>query len=160
MTRSVRSPRVQIAAVGRLRAPFDVAGSEFEERLARMLPFRVDEVAAESLQRGEARARRSEAERLSAVLARNAWRVALSPAARAPVSSEAFAAWLEKRLASGRPVVFLVGGAAGLDEDLIADCEERLGLGPLTMPHQLARVVLTEQLYRAACTLQGHPYPH
>lgn len=53
MTRSVRSPRVQIAAVGRLRAPFDVAGSEFEERLARMLPFRVDEVAAESLQRGK-----------------------------------------------------------------------------------------------------------
>ena len=49
MTRSVRSPRVQIAAVGRLRAPFDVAGSEFEERLARMLPFRVDEVAADEV---------------------------------------------------------------------------------------------------------------
>jgi 23S rRNA (pseudouridine1915-N3)-methyltransferase len=59
-----------------------------------------------------------------------------------------------------RPVAFVVGGAAGLDPTLVAECDERLSLGPLTMPHQLARVVLAEQIYRALCIASGHPYPH
>lgn len=159
-TRAPRSPRVQVVAVGRLRPPHDAPGRLYEERLAGMLPFRADEVEPEPLQRGEARARAAEADRIRGRVARGAWRVALDPEGRQPASSAAFAAWLEKRLASGRPVAFIVGGASGIDGALLAECEERLALGTLTMPHQLARVVLTEQLYRAACILQGHPYPH
>lgn len=124
-----------------------------------MAGLRVDEVAAEPLQRGEPRARAAEAERLRARLVPRAWRVALDPAGRAPESSPAFARWLERRM-DERPVAFLLGGAAGLDEVLVAECDERLSLGPLTMPHQLARVVLAEQLYRALCITAGHPYPH
>jgi len=63
-------------------------------------------------------------------------------------------------LAPGRPVAFLIGGASGIDEGLLGACDERLSLGTLTMPHQLARVVLVEQLYRALCLIRGHPYPH
>ncbi len=155
-----RSPRVQIVAVGRLRSPHDAPGRLYEERLAGLLPFRADEVEPEALQRGEGRARAAEADRIRGRLARGAWRVALDPAGPQPASSEAFASWLERRLASGRPVAFLIGGASGLDDALTGECEERLALGTLTMPHQLARVVLTEQLYRAACILRGHPYPH
>jgi len=125
-----------------------------------MTGFRVDEVAPEALQRGEVHARAREAARIREQLARSAWTVGLAPTGRQPQSSEAFAGWLERRLASGRPVAFLVGGASGIDEGLLGACDEQLSLGPLTMPHQLARVVLVEQLYRALCVLQGHPYPH
>lgn len=119
----------------------------------------MDEVAAEALQNGEERARAAEADRLRARLLPRAWRVALDPEARAPASSIAFAEWLERRMAE-RPVAFVIGGAVGIAAELAAECDERLSLGPLTMPHQLARVVLAEQLYRALCINSGHPYPH
>ncbi len=121
--------------------------------------MRVDEVAAEALQKGEERARAAEAERLRARLLPRALRVALDPGGPVPASSPAFAAWLERRM-QDRPVAFVVGGAVGISSDLLAECDERLSLGPLTMPHQLARVVLAEQLYRALCISSGHPYPH
>lgn len=134
-------------------------GRLYEERVDRLVGLRVDEVAAEPLQRGEERARTAEAERLRARLLPRAWRVALDPGAPAPASSAAFAVWLERRMAE-RPVAFVIGGAVGIAADLGAECDERLSLGPLTMPHQLARVVLAEQLYRALCITSGHPYPH
>lgn len=155
-----RSPAIQLVCVGRLREPHSQAGDEYERRVGQMTAFRVDEVAAEPLQRGESAARAREAERLDAALARAAWVVALSPQGREPESSTAFAKWLERRLSSGRPVAFVVGGASGLDETLLGRSDEQLSLGRLTMPHQLARVVLVEQVYRALCILQGHPYPH
>ncbi len=151
---------MQLVCVGRLRPPHDQAGSEYERRVAQLTSFRADEVAAEPLQRGEAHARGQEAARMRARIARNAWTVCLAPRGRQPASSQDFAAWLERRLAAGRPLAFLIGGASGIDEQLLAGCDERLSLGALTMPHQLARVVLVEQLYRALCVLQGHPYPH
>ena len=57
-------------------------------------------------------------------------------------------------------MAFLIGGAVGIGPTCWPSREERLSLGPLTMPHQLARVVLAEQLYRAACIVAGHPYHH
>jgi 23S rRNA (pseudouridine1915-N3)-methyltransferase len=86
--------------------------------------------------------------------------VALDPEGPAPASSPAFADWLQRRLAAARPLTLLIGGALGLPPDLVDEAEERLSLGPLTLPHPLARVVLAEQLYRAICHTSGHPYPH
>ena len=154
------APRLQLAAVGRLRPPLDAAGRLYEVRVAERVPLRVDEVAAEPLQHGADRVHRLEGERLRKRLLGGAWRVALAGDGRPPASSDAFAAWLGRRLEEPRATSFLVGGALGLPPDLAAECEERLSLGPLTMPHQLARVVLVEQLYRALCLLAGHPYPH
>lgn len=152
--------RLQIVAVGRVRPPFEEAARLFETRVARRLGLRVDEVPPEPLQGGEARARAQEAERVRGRLMRGAWRVALDPEGPVPASSEGFAEWLRRRIDSGRATAFVVGGASGVDAALAAECEERMSLGPLTMPHQLARVVLAEQLYRAQCILDGHPYPH
>jgi 23S rRNA (pseudouridine1915-N3)-methyltransferase len=149
-----------VLAVGRLRPPLDAAGQLYEGRIAERVALRVDEVASEPLQRGADQVIRREAERIRARLLPGAWRVALAPEGDPPASSEAFARWLGRHLETPRPVSFLVGGALGLAPDLVADAEERISLGPLTLPHQLARVVLAEQLYRALCRLSGHPYPH
>ena len=73
------------------------------------------------------------------------------------LSSEALAEWLEERRHEGRALVFVIGGAFGLD---LAAADLRLSLGRMTLPHQLARVVLVEQLYRAHKILAGEPYHH
>lgn len=160
MSARERTPRVQIVAVGRMRPPLQEAAEEFGRRVDRRLGLRVDEVNPEPLQRGEDHARAAEAARIRARLVRGAWTVALDPDAPAPRGSEAFAAWLRRRIESGRPLALVMGGPSGIDPTLRAECDEAMGLGPLTMPHQLARVVLVEQLYRAQCTIDGHPYPH
>ena len=71
--------------------------------------------------------------------------------------SVAFAAWLEERRHAGLDVVFVIGGPYGLPT-LDREEDHRLSLGPLTLPHQLARVVLLEQLYRAHKILANEPY--
>ncbi|HYI19656.1 MAG TPA: 23S rRNA (pseudouridine(1915)-N(3))-methyltransferase RlmH [Solirubrobacteraceae bacterium] len=69
--------------------------------------------------------------------------------------SPGFARWLEDRRQAGRDVCFVIGGASGLD---LPQAHERLSFGPMTFPHQLARVLLLEQLFRAHKILAGEPY--
>ncbi len=71
------------------------------------------------------------------------------------MDSIAFSDFLEQRRQSGRDLCFVIGGPFGLD---LEEVDLRLSLGELTMPHQLARVVLLEQLYRAHKILSGEPY--
>ena len=151
---------IQFVVVGRLRAPFDAAGHEYEQRIARMADLRVDEVGAEAVQHGNAQVFRKEGERMRAKIVQGAHVVALDARGRAPGSSEALAQWMGRRLEDARPTTFLIGGAIGLDPALRDAADEVMSLGPLTLPHQLARVVLGEQVYRALADLAGHPYPH
>ncbi|MDU8942630.1 23S rRNA (pseudouridine(1915)-N(3))-methyltransferase RlmH [Ovoidimarina sediminis] len=75
------------------------------------------------------------------------------------MSSPDFAAWLAKLRDEGRQdVAFLIGGADGIDPALRAEADQRLSFGAMVWPHMLARVMLTEQLYRAAGILAGTPY--
>ncbi len=69
--------------------------------------------------------------------------------------SVAFATWIETRRQSGRDLCFVIGGPAGLD---LVTCEHRLSFGQATLPHQLAQVVLLEQLFRAHKILANEPY--
>jgi 23S rRNA (pseudouridine1915-N3)-methyltransferase len=71
--------------------------------------------------------------------------------------SPAFARWLEDRRRRGLDVCFVVGGAYGIELERV---DEKLSFGPMTFPHQLARVMLIEQLYRAHKILAGEPYHH
>jgi 23S rRNA (pseudouridine1915-N3)-methyltransferase len=83
--------------------------------------------------------------------------VVLLDRAGEPLDSEGFAAYLEERRQSGRDLCFVVGGPYGLE---LPEADRRLSFGPQTLPHQLARVVLLEQLYRGHKILAGEPYHH
>jgi 23S rRNA (pseudouridine1915-N3)-methyltransferase len=71
------------------------------------------------------------------------------------LDSVAFSDWLEERRRSGQDLCFVIGGPFGLQ---LKDVDHRLSLGAITLPHQLARVVLLEQVYRAHKILAGEPY--
>ena len=84
----------------------------------------------------------------------------LLDAAGKQFTSEQFARWLaDLRDRGTREVVFLCGDAAGFPEALRRSAQQKLALSTLTMPHEFARVVLAEQIYRAFAILAGHPYP-
>jgi 23S rRNA (pseudouridine1915-N3)-methyltransferase len=75
------------------------------------------------------------------------------------MSSEAFAAWMGARRDQGaQQLVFAIGPASGWSDEMRSRSQLLLSLGPLTMAHALARLVLAEQLYRACTILDGHPY--
>ena len=132
--------RITILAVGRLRPPYVDDVEHYLKMLGRYARVEVVELREDD----------DVARRIPAP----AFVVLLHERGRG-LSSEAFAQWLEERRQSGRPLCFVIGGAFGLSLD---SADLRLSLGPMTLPHQLARVVLVEQLYRAHRILAGEPY--
>jgi 23S rRNA (pseudouridine1915-N3)-methyltransferase len=85
-------------------------------------------------------------------------KVCLDPAGK-PMDSAAFTALISKAEMEGRDLVFLVGGHDGLPAGWAARADLLISLSAMTFPHELARVLLAEQIYRALATLRGHPYP-
>jgi 23S rRNA (pseudouridine1915-N3)-methyltransferase len=83
----------------------------------------------------------------------------LLDAAGRPMDSAAFTALVAKAEMEGRDLVFVVGGADGLPAAWKPRADLLLALSPMTFPHELARAMLAEQIYRAATGLRGHPYP-
>lgn len=81
-------------------------------------------------------------------------KILLDPSGRACDSAD-----FARILASGRDAVFVIGGADGLPDAWRSRADQLLALSPMTLPHELARVMLAEQIYRALTTLRGHPYP-
>ncbi|MEE8545969.1 MAG: 23S rRNA (pseudouridine(1915)-N(3))-methyltransferase RlmH [Alphaproteobacteria bacterium] len=148
--------RITIAAVGRARAgPEKALYDDYVGRLP--WPVALREVEARGKLAGPERTAR-EAERLLAAAPKGATIVALDGAGKA-LTSAALAATIGRWRDGGvRDLAFLIGGAEGLGAPLLERADLALSLGPMTWPHQLARVMLAEQLYRAASILSGHPY--
>ncbi|MDX8153476.1 23S rRNA (pseudouridine(1915)-N(3))-methyltransferase RlmH [Patulibacter brassicae] len=137
--------RVTVIAVGRVRPPFVDDVAHYEKLLRPYVKLDVIELRDDAT--AEQVARRVP-DRAHCVL------LAIEAPAR---DSVAQATWLEERRASGRDLCFVIGGADGLDLDR---ADERVSFGPVTLPHQLARVVVLEQLYRAHRILRNEPYHH
>jgi 23S rRNA (pseudouridine1915-N3)-methyltransferase len=85
-------------------------------------------------------------------------RILLDPAGKA-MDTAAFVALISRAEMEGRDLVFMVGGADGLPADWRGRADALLSLSCMTFPHELARAILAEQIYRAFATLRGHPYP-
>jgi 23S rRNA (pseudouridine1915-N3)-methyltransferase len=88
----------------------------------------------------------------------SAQKILLDPAGQL-LDSAQFAALLRESEMRGHDLVFVLGGADGLPPAWRAHAGRLLSLSPLTLPHELARVLLAEQIYRALAALRGHPYP-
>jgi 23S rRNA (pseudouridine1915-N3)-methyltransferase len=88
----------------------------------------------------------------------SATKILLDPTGKA-MDSARFAALWSKAEMEGRDLVFLIGGADGLPPEWRPRADLLLSLSPMTFPHEFARVMLCEQIYRAVTTLRGHPYP-
>jgi 23S rRNA (pseudouridine1915-N3)-methyltransferase len=151
--------RVGILAVGSLHRDLEPAAAHYLDLLKPFVAVHVREVR-EVPQRGReaSEVRRDEGRRLLAAWPRMPVVAALAVEGRS-LRSEAFAAWLQAGFERGG-VGFVVGGPLGLDAGVLERCDEQLSLSALTLPHQLARVVLLEQVFRAVKILAGQPYHH
>ena len=148
-----------VVAVGKPRnASLAASIADYEERAARYWPLARVEVREEPAKSVTAEAvREREGERLAAKLPSSTVLVCCDPGGRR-MDSAAFAAWLQGQREDGRDVAFVIGGAFGLSPALPARATLRLELAPWTLPHELARLVLAEQLYRAGTIVRREPY--
>lgn len=152
--------KARLLAVGTGIPGWVVEGyAEYAKRLSHWLPLELVEIVpgARGKGRDAERARAEEGERLLAGIPRGSRVVALDVAGKA-VSSEALAERLQHWRMQGQDLAFLIGGPEGFDAGVLARVDERWSLGPLTLPHPLVRIVVAEQLYRAASLLANHPY--
>lgn len=156
--------RVSIIAVGRLkdgpeRELFLKYTKRIDEAGRRIALGPVALVEIPEARQADAGPRRAdEAARLLARAADAELKIVLDERGKT-MSSEAFARWLESRRDAGlRSAAFLIGGADGHGEAALDAATLKLSLGAMTLPHGLARIVLAEQIYRAATLLSGHPY--
>lgn len=149
--------RITLVAVGRLRPALREMRDDYARRLSRWVDFREVELREAARAGAPPVQRRQESRAIREALPDGAFIVLLDIGGTA-WGSEALAAQLGRWRESGRPLAFVVGGAEGVDDGLRGVADARWSLGPATLPHELARVVALEQLYRAFTILQGLPY--
>ncbi len=143
--------------VGRLRPYYREACDDYLRRLGKYVKVREVEVREASRAPTAEAQREEEAERLRGRMPEGSRVVALARDG-SEWSSEELAGWLDRWRMEARPVWFIIGGSRGLGSSLLAAAAARWSLGPLTLPHELARVVVAEQLYRGMTILRGEPY--
>lgn len=144
--------RIRLVFLGKTRNPhLQALIEDYRRRLSRFAPIEVVEwKSTDGSPRAleEARGKKQNAP------------VVLLDAGGQAFTSEEFAGWLGRQMNSGqKELVFLLGGAEGFPEETKRKASTLLSLSRLTLPHELARVVLLEQLYRAFALLRQHPYP-
>ena len=152
---------IDLIAIGKMNAAYFAQGvAEYQKRLGGFCNFRIIELPEVQIadknasDRQIAKALQKEGEAILASVRRGAYLVALCVEGK-QVSSEDLAAMIADRAMSGAgDMAFVIGSSHGLDGSVKRAAQARISFGRITLPHQLARLVLTEQLYRA-CTINA-----
>jgi 23S rRNA (pseudouridine1915-N3)-methyltransferase len=151
---------IRLVAVGKLRGSiWQQAITEYERRLQHYAHFALVEVR-DAVGKGlpDDVALVEEGNAIAQALGTGNYLIALDREGK-PTSSEQFAEFLRRQIDAGiRQMDFIIGGPLGLDTKIIARANLRLSLSTMTLPHELARVVLLEQLYRAFTIMRKEPY--
>ena len=156
--------KITILCVGKIKEKFYTdAIAEYAKRLSKYCNFEIVEVADEKTPDKasvalEDQIKEKEAKRLLAKIREDAFVCTLEIAGK-KLSSEKFADWLEKSAISGKSnIVFVIGGSLGLHKSVLERSDMGLSFSDMTFPHQLMRVILSEQIYRAYRIINGEPY--
>ena len=151
--------KVRLIAVGQRQAGWVEAGyADFAKRLPPHFDLQLVEVPAQHRKAGTVhKIRALEADKILALVQSQDWVVLLDELGRLYGTAQLANRW-EAWQAQGQPLVFVIGGADGVDERVRARADDLLALAKGTYPHGLVRVMLAEQLYRAWSVTAGHPY--
>lgn len=156
--------KITILCVGKIKEKyFKEAILEYSKRLGRYCKLEIIEVADEKTPENaslneENLIREKEGERLKKYIKEDAYVIALAINGR-QVSSEEFAKKIDMLCIQGKShIIFIIGGSIGIDEEIVKNADERISFSHMTFPHQLMRVVLLEQIYRAHKIINGEPY--
>lgn len=156
--------KITLICVGKIKEAFyRAAVEEYKKRLTRYCKLEILEVADEKTPEGaslaeEEQIKAKEGQRILDKIREDAFVCTLEIGGK-KLSSEGFAQWLERTAVSGTShIVFVIGGSLGLHEKVSRRADLKLSFSDMTFPHQLMRVILTEQIYRAFRMIQGAPY--
>ena len=149
--------KLRIVAVGKpVAGPVRDAIADYEKRAARYWPIEIVEVQAEPAKsRTPDEVRRREAERL---LDRSSGTIVALDERGRSLSTDDFARWVGERRDRAEDTTFVIGGAFGLHDSVRQRARLVLAIAPWTLQHEMARLILAEQLYRAGTILRGEPY--
>jgi 23S rRNA (pseudouridine1915-N3)-methyltransferase len=152
--------QIRILAVGKVKEDYLQKGiAEYLKRLRPYARIEVEEVTDEPLDAGLKRAPEREGERLLKRIKDDEYLVVLDRQGRMFPSEELAQMTLDWEM-TGKKVVFIIGGAAGLSSGVVQRADLKLSFSKLTFPHQLFRLILVEQIYRAFKIARGEPYHH
>ena len=147
--------KIKVAWIGKTKEPaIETLTGEYLKRISRYAEVAgvvlKDEAAVLSLANGERQQKRSQN--------KERYKLVLLDSRGKQFSSEELAEFLEREQGNATPLLFAIGGSDGFSEEARRHAGVILALGKMTLPHELARVILVEQLYRACTILKNHPY--
>ncbi|MCB0529065.1 MAG: 23S rRNA (pseudouridine(1915)-N(3))-methyltransferase RlmH [Lewinellaceae bacterium] len=152
--------KIELWAIGKTSEPYLETGCAiFEKRIKNYLPFSFSILPDIKPRVGDGqRLKQEEGKMLLSKINADDYLVLLDERGREYASTE-LAAWMERRLsASHRRIIFLIGGAFGFSPEVYERANEQLSLSKLTFSHQMVRLFMLEQLYRAMTILKNEPY--
>jgi 23S rRNA (pseudouridine1915-N3)-methyltransferase len=156
--------KITVLCVGKIKERyFTDAIAEYSKRLGRYVTLQIVEVADEKTPDGASEAleeqiRTKEGERLMKYLNKDAYRIALAIDGKMRESVDLSKHIEQLGVRGNSHIIFVIGGSLGLSAQVLKECDEQLSFSPMTFPHQLMRVILLEQIYRAYRIMNHEPY--